>query len=289
MNSLTTALINIRRSPYQSLAAILLLSLTFFVGYALAMFAIGSEMVLRYFETRPQVIAFFELDAPATDINQLAKDMQQQSYVTQVKIVSQEDALKIYQEENKYDPLLLELVTSQILPASIEVSGDTIDDLDKIKEVLEAEDIVEEVVLQQDIVDSLAAWTTSIRIGGLGSVGILATTSLLMMMIVIGMKVVTRRPAINIMRIIGARRWYIRSPFVLEGVIYGLVSSALGFTVMVGGLLYITPWLHDFLGPIQLLPAPLELYAVLLATGSLVGMVLGALAGSLAVGRIMRK
>jgi cell division transport system permease protein len=61
MSALTTALIGMRRSPYQSLAAILLVTLTFFVGYSFSLFSLGSELVLRYFETQPQVIGFFQL------------------------------------------------------------------------------------------------------------------------------------------------------------------------------------------------------------------------------------
>src|SRR3990167_1981684 len=137
MNSLTTALTNIRRSPYQSLAAILLLSLTFFVGYALSFFILGSEQVLRYFETRPQVIAFFELNTQADTINQLAQTLRTQTYVTNVTLITQEEALKNYQSANRDDPLLLELVTAQILPASLEVSGQTIEDLQKIKDFLQ--------------------------------------------------------------------------------------------------------------------------------------------------------
>ena len=289
MNSLTTTLTNIRRSPYQSLAAILLLSLTFFVWYALSFFILGSEQVLRYFETRPQVIAFFELNTQADTINQLAQTLRTQTYVTNVTLITQEEALKNYQSANRDDPLLLELVTAQILPASLEVSGQTIEDLQKIKDFLQNQTGVEEVVLQQDVIDTLSTWTTNVRWVGLVSTAILALSSLLTMIMIISMKVVVKRPAINIMRIIGATRWFIKSPFVFEGIIYGLVSSAIGWSVAAAGLLYLTPWLINFLGDVKILPIPPGLYATQLSAGSLMGMFLGAVAGSVAVGRIMRK
>lgn len=289
MNSLSSALVNMRRSPYQSFASILLLSVTFFVGYIFSLLVIGSDQVLNYFETRPQVIAFFELETSPETINNLAKEIHEKPYVTEVTLVSKEEALKIYQEENKDDPLLLELVTSQILPASIEVSAESIDDLVSVKEVLEAEASVEEVVLQQDILESLSLWTTTLRLGGLAIVTALGLTSMLLMVIVIGMKVVTKRPAINIMRIIGATRWFIRSPFVFEGMLYGLISSLIGWGGMFGLLAYFTPEIKSFLGPIMLFPIPPEFFALQLSIGTLVAMFFGATAGSLAVGRVMRK
>lgn len=289
MNPFASALVTMRRSPYQSLASILILSFTFFVAYAFSFFLVGSEVVLRFFETRPQVIAFFEIETETSQINEVGKAMQDKDYVSEVKLVSKEEALKIYQEENKDDPLLLELVTAQILPASIEVSGMTIDDLPKIKEDLSEYDNVDEVVLQQDVLESLSSWTTSIRLVGIVSVSLLAIVSLMIMVVVIGMKVVAKRPAIAIMRLIGATKWFIKSPFVFEGMIYGLISSIIGWGLSYVGLLYITPWLQEFLGTIPLFPVPPAFYAFQLSLGSLVGMLLGSFAGSIAVGRMIKK
>lgn len=289
MTSFSSALINMRRAPYQALAAILLLSVTFFVGYVFSFFALGSEKILQYFETRPQVIAFFNLETEPEVINQLATELSNQPYVTEVKVVSKDEALQIYQEENKDDPLLLELVTSQILPASVEVSASSLDDLKTIKDTLETNDDIDEVVLQEDILESLASWTTNLRLVGIVSITILGVTSLLLMMIVIGMKVITKRPAINIMRIIGATKWFIRSPFVIEGMLYGLLSSLIGWSIAVAILFYLTPDIKNFLGPIPLFPIEPAFFAVQVSLGTLIGMVLGSLAGSLAVGRVMRK
>ena len=289
MNSLSSALTAMRRSPYQTLSAILLVTITFFVGYAFSLFSLGSEYILRYFETRPQVIAFFELNAATSEINALAEQMREQPYVESVSVVSKEQALELYQQDNAEDPLLLELVSADILPASIEVRGHTVDDLPTIKAELEGIEGIEEVVYQQDLVDSLATWTTSVRWLGIGSLSLLGVTSFLIIMVIICMKVATKRPAITIMRIIGATRWYIRSPFLMEGVLYGLIGSLLGWGSMYVGLLYLTPWLKEFLGPINLLPVRPEIFALQLGIGTLIAMFLGGFAAAVAVGRMIKR
>ncbi|PIR58931.1 MAG: hypothetical protein COU69_02905 [Candidatus Pacebacteria bacterium CG10_big_fil_rev_8_21_14_0_10_56_10] len=287
--SLTSALVTIRRSPYQALAAVLLLSLTFFVAYAFSLFLAGSQLVLQYFETRPQVIAFFELDTPAADINQAEQTIRTRPYVTETRVVTKEQALEIYKQENQEDPLLLELVTADILPASLEVSGTSVEDLPQIKTDLEGLGGIDEVVLEQDIVESLAAWTRSIRIIGFVSTAILGVASFLIMVVVIGMKVVNKRRAIGVMRIIGATKWFVRTPFVVEGMLYGLISSLIGWSLTFAGLLYLTPWLKDFLGPVPIFPVSPLVFVIQLSAGTLVGLVIGAFAGAVAVGRVMRQ
>lgn len=289
MNSFNTAFLNLRRSPYQSLAAILLLSVTFFVGYVFSLFLLGSNEVLKYFESRPQVIAFFQVDTANETVFEVAEELQTRPYVTDLAVVTKEDALRIYQEENRDDPLLLELVTSQILPASIEVGGASLDDLVRIRQELEAAPGIDEVVLQEDILEALSSWTNSMRLVGFASVGLLTTISLLIMVTIIGMKVVTKRPAITIMRIIGASRWFIRAPFVYEGIIYGMISSIIGWVGAYAALIYLTPWLESFLSAMALFPIQPAFFALQISLGTLTGIFLGALAGAIAVSRVMRK
>jgi cell division transport system permease protein len=289
MKHMATAFTAIRRSPYQTLSAVLLLTITFFVGYAFSLFLFSADHILKYFETRPQVTAFFKLDTSQENISSLETTMKAKPYVDRVQLISKEKALEIYREDNKKDPLLLELVTADILPASIEVSSNQASELPQIKKDLESAPGVEEVVYQQDVIDTLQTWTQSVRYLGMGSVGILGLTSFFLILVISGMKVVSKRRAIQIMRILGASRWYVNAPFIYEGIVYGILGSLLGFGLMYVGLLYLTPWLTSFLGSVPLLPFPPEVFAVQLGIGTLAGIVLGAFASFLAVQRMMRR
>ncbi len=289
MSHISSALIAIRRSPYQALAAILMLWITFFVGYTFSLFFYSSDQILHYFETRPQITAFFKLDAPSANIQTLQDSMTSKPYVDKVTIISKEQALQIYREDNKKDPLLLELVTADILPASIEVSAKDPTFLPQIKQDLENADGVEEVIYQKDVIDTLQKWTTSLRYVGVVSIVILGFTSFFIIIIITGMKVAMKKRAIQIMRILGASRWYVKAPFVYEGMLYGFFGSLAGWTVMYVALLYLTPWITSFLGAIPLLPLPPEFFAIQFAAGTLIGLTLGGIASSVAVQRMMRK
>lgn len=289
MKHLNVALTAIRRSPYQALAAILILTITFFVGYTFSLLVFGAEHILRYFETRPQITAFFALDTSQTQIQTLETVMRERQYVDKVTVISKEQALEIYREDNKNDPLLLELVTADILPASIEVSGKDVSALPQIYDDLSKAEGIDEVVYQKDVIENLQKWTQSIRYIGVASVTILGLTSFIIVVIISGMKVAVKRRAIHIMRILGATKWYVKAPFVYEGIIYGVLSSLIAWGFMYIGALYLSPWLRSFFGSVPLPSNTPQFLAIQLAVGTFIGILLGSFASSVAVQRMMRR
>src|SRR5438132_1022634 len=116
---------NIRRTPYQALAASMVMFLTFLVLGGFMLLALGSQSILRFYESKPQTIAFFKDGTTDSDIKNIEASLEQTGRISGFKYVSKEEALKIYQDRNKNNPLLLELVTANILPASLEISAQT--------------------------------------------------------------------------------------------------------------------------------------------------------------------
>ncbi|NCN45790.1 MAG: hypothetical protein COU63_02045 [Candidatus Pacebacteria bacterium CG10_big_fil_rev_8_21_14_0_10_36_11] len=289
MKKLQDALVAIRRSPYQSVLALSMVTVTFFVAYIFSLLAFGTDSILKFFETRPQVIAFFEIQTTADDVEKLASSMKEKSYVTDVKLVTKQQALEFYKQDHKDNPLLLELVTADILPASIEVSGKDVAALNLIQADLKSAKGVEDVVYQEDIVADIQQWTAAVRGVGLVATSILGVVSFLMIMTLMSMKVAAKRNAIAVMKIIGATNWYIAGPFVLEGMLYGFVGSLLGWGAMYAILLYATPWLQNFLGLIVQFPLPLQFFVYQLGAGTVAALLLGTTASLMAARRMMQR
>ncbi len=287
-NKLSTTWKHIRRSPYQAISAILILTLTFLAVSTFALGTLGSHQILQYFETRPQVTAFFKDDATPDLIETMKQDLESKEFVDQVKYVSKEEALAIYREQNKQDPLLLEMVTADILPASLEVSGITAQALPQIAELLKTQATVEEVVYQQDVIDTLTSWTNALRVIGLASIAFLTITSILLIMVMISMKIALRKHEIEVMRLIGASTWYIKSPFILEGAFYGALGAVLGWGITYIGLLYATPFLISFLGNIPVLPVSVTVMLMVLGGELAFGLIVGSLGSLIAVRRFLR-
>jgi len=289
MKSLKAAFINIRRSPYQSLLVMLMMILTFTIGYAVSFTIYASNILLSEVESQPQVVAFFKLDTPKEKLEAVKNKVDNLSYTKNVTLITQEEALKLYKQENQDEPLLLELVTADILPASIEVSTYKIDDLKKIKTELDKIDVIDDVVYQQDVINTLSRAIRSVKTAGVVAVVILSTISFITMVVIIALKVAGKKQSIGVMRLVGASHGFIRKPYILEGMIYGLIGSSIGFIISGASTYFGWPHLMQALNlNLNINFSPLMLLTYFVA-GSLIGMILGGFAGLVAVNRLIRR
>lgn len=279
---------NIRRSPYQALAAVMVMTLTFLVVSFFTFLAIGSSKVISFFESKPQVTAFFKDEAKQENINALEDQLNSTGKIASMKYVSKEQALAIYREQNKNDPLLLDLVTADILPASLEISTVKISDMSSISDMLKRSSIVQEVVFQKDIVSTLINWTTAARSIGLGLIIVLSLVSVFIIITIIGIKISQKRDDIEIMRLIGASGWYVRWPFLIEGMFYAVVGAFIAWLLSSAALAYATPFLSSFLRGIPIFPIPLTFFFALLGAEFVLAIMLGFFSSFLAVLRYLK-
>jgi cell division transport system permease protein len=297
MKTMKTAWRHMRRSPYQSMAAILTMFLTLLVSGVFSVTTAASVAMLQYFEGKPQVTVFFTDKVGKDDVSVLAQKLEATNKVSSTKYVSKEDALALYKEQNKNDPLLLEMVTADILPASLEITPKSPEYLKDIQPLIKETEGVDEVVYQQDIVDALLKWTRGIRIVLGILVAILSVDSLLIIMTITSMKIALKKEEIEILRLVGASRWYIRSPFIFEGGLYGAFGGMLAFIVIAGVIVWQRGLFLTFLGVIPsilaLLSDPMgSLFLIAAASFFLVlaggGFILGAFGSFISVNRYLK-
>lgn len=302
MRALSTTTKNIRRAPFQTMSAVAVLTLTFFVSTVFVLVALASQQILQHFETRPQVIAYLKDGIETKQIDDLKKKLQETGVVESVKYVSKEEALAIYKESVGNDPLLLgsvtnlSLVTADVLPASIEISAVTANDFPKIVETLKSADIVsttpkgdKDIDFPQSVVAELTAWTNGIRMAGLVLILALVLSSVMTIVIILSMKISSKRVEIGTMKLLGAAGSFIAWPYIFESIFYTVSGTVLGWLLAYIGLLYSTPFLVPRLsGIIELPVSPLVMFEVL--GGLLVlSLVIGFISGFLAIGRFLRR
>ncbi len=277
-----------RRSPYQAISAALIMTLTFFTISVFAFLTILSVRLIDYLESRPQLTVFFTDTASQDDINSLKNRLEATGKTISVRYVSKEDALKIYREQNKRDPILLDLVTADVLPASLEIQTSKAEYLSSLIPMVKQTKNIEEIIYQQDIVDKLIAWTNGLRLVGIAVISVLVLVSVFVILTIIGIKITIRREEIEIMKLIGATNWFIRTPFLLEGMIYGFIGAFLGWAVTYSLLFVFTPQLESFLKGMPILPVSPILSLELLGFEILIACFLGAFASFIAVLRYLK-
>jgi len=165
----------------------------------------------------------------------LINQLKQLPNVKKVSYVSKEQALAEYKVENAGNADLLQAVneTSNPLPASIQI--DPVD-TNKIQDIKNFLDKTQNKKLQaregtsysgdrKAAIDKISHGASIIREAGVIAVIMFALISVLIIFNTIRMAIFNRRDEIQIMRLLGASTWYIRGPFVVESVLYGIISA----------------------------------------------------------------
>lgn len=299
---LKTAGDHIRRSPFQAAAAIFVLSITFFVVTFLAIVTYSSDQVIKYFQTRPQVIAFLKEDAVSEEITDLKTKLEDDVRVDKVNYVSKEEALEIYKKATSDNPLLSELVSPSIFPASLEFSVVDLSHAQDVIGEMKNEPIVEQVRFTASLGDDesldevlmrLRNLTWYLRVGVGTFAALLVATSFLVLVVIIGMRMTTRRGEIEILDLIGATPGFIRGPIVLEAVIYAVVGVFFGWLLAFLLVLYSTPSLIGYFGEVPVLPRDTVnlfwLFGTIFAIELLAGLILAVSGSILAVSRVRRR
>lgn len=144
-----------------------------------------------------------------------------------------------------------------------------------------------------DVVERLKTIAFYVRVGGAVLVGALALTSFLVLTVVIGMKMVTRKGEVETLTLLGAKPGFIRAPIVLEANGYALAGVLIGWVLAIILILYATPAILNYFGDIPVLPkGSLNFFGFLgaILLGEIViGMIISTLGSSVAISRAMKQ
>lgn len=238
---------SIRRTPYQSLAAFMILFFTLFMSTAILISLSFLYGLLHYVETRPQVTVYFQTSVQENEIFKLRNNLMNTNKIESIKYVSKDGAYKIYKELNKDNPLLLEMVSSDILPASLEIFAKNPTDLPEIANYLKKQSGVDEVNFQKDIVDKLLTLTDLLRKTTIIFFIFLIFLSILVLLTTTLFKIALKKDEIELLRLLGATNFYIKKPFLLESTFFGFTASLGSFLIILGLLFYLSTFLNSYL------------------------------------------
>lgn len=159
--------------------------------------------------------------------------------VLSIMFRSKEQALEIMKEEWADEAYLLEGLEENPLPDSYIIKVNDIELAENLVNAVKTLDGVEEVKYYKDVIDKLLVFAGYIRVGGIVIIGILVFVSVFIISNTIKITVSSRRREINIMKYVGATNDYIRGPFIIEGVLFGLLGAVLSIAVIYFGYEYL--------------------------------------------------
>jgi cell division transport system permease protein len=254
MNEVLTSL---RRTPYQTFAALSILFFTLLLSGILFISLSFIQGLLDYVETRPRVIVYFQIKATEKEIFAARDKLKDSGMTTDVKYVSKKEAYKIYKEFTKNDPILLEMTSPEILPASLEIDAKQPTYLPEITKLIKNQPGVDEVQFQKDIVDNLLRLTSNVRMTTMVFFGYLFFVSVIVLTITTSFKIALKKEEISVLKLLGANNYYIRKPFIQESVFLGFLATTAASVVIIAMLLSIQSFLGGYLTGIPALSVSL--------------------------------
>jgi cell division transport system permease protein len=235
MNSLKRAIQNLILDKSVTLSSLLVMVLTFFSIAIFSVFAFYSHYAIKYLEQSPQIFLYFTDNATEKYILEVKEKLAKSDKIASVNYTSKDSALESYIDANKENPLLLESISANIFPASLDIKATDIAYFDEIVLSIKGLEDVESVDFQKVVVDRLKEISTKSRIVGLSLISLLLTMSFLNTLLTIGMTIRSQKKEIEIMKLVGATDWFVIKPYLLQGILYAFLSS-----FVVGVLLFLT-------------------------------------------------
>ena len=284
------ALVGLWRHRFMTGATVLTTALMLLMLNVFVVLVTHLNVALEALEHRVNVIAYIREDAPPGKVRELQSSLQSRSDVLEVVYVTKDEALARLREHFADRAELLAMVSDNPLPASLEIRARNPESLENIVSLLETkvgpESVLEEVALQEDIVERLLSLTTATRVAGVAMTAGLAVVSLFIVINTIRIAVYSRRQEIEVMKLVGATDWFVRWPFVFEGMLYGLLASLLTLLIVVPAY---DPVVENFWALLSFLPVERDPQFVtkLALMTMVVGIALGAAGSYISVRRFL--
>jgi cell division transport system permease protein len=239
-------------------------------------------------EVRERVIVDVYLKAKAedTDVERVRRTLTEDTpYVGKVQYVSKDEA---YEAEKRRNPEAYELLGSNPLPDTFRVTPDKPENIGALRDALAAsgDPAIDEIKNRREDTDKILSATRVVKLTTAVLSILLVVASVLLVANTIRLSLFSRRREVEVMRLVGATNWFIRWPFVIEGMLLGAMGGILAILLLlVGKIALIDPLAADF----ALIAAPDTIDFRLLAITLLVASVAVAAAGSgLSLRRFLR-
>ncbi|HSW80219.1 MAG TPA: permease-like cell division protein FtsX [Candidatus Saccharimonadales bacterium] len=233
-----TGIINFGRNIWLAIAAMAVMTVTLTIILFSVVTSATFNHTITQLANKINISIYLNDNVTDQQRKELMYELRQLSQVKNVNYVSKDQALAVYRTENAGNKRLLTAIdeTGNPLPASIQVSPHDPAKIDQIKKVLNeqsTQDLEDPQAgtsysgSKREAIDKIAHATDILKRAGVIAVFVFAFVSMLIIFNTIQMAIFNRRDELTIMRLLGASTWYIRGPFVVESVVYGVLSAVI--------------------------------------------------------------
>ena len=260
-----------RRLVRSYLTSVISISLVLFL-VAVALFVwLNTKSLSDYFKENSVVSVILKKDAGEQDAAQLASQYETYNFVKKVSVISREQGREELEEMLGKD--FLEVFATSPIPVSLDVNLAagyfSKDSLQMVKNILSADSRVREVTWQESLVEAMNSNLDTIGMVVAGIIVLMLIISVALITNTVRLNIYSKRFTIHTMRLVGAKRSFIRRPFVRQGLLQGAVAGLIADGAFALALYYAHKHMGDTFGLFNK-ELIITIFAVVFAAGILI-------------------
>lgn len=230
----TQTIQSIRRNPLVVASAVVAVLVTLVLVFGAIVVRWSIDQDIGRWDDNVRVIAWLGDDLTVDQVTSLQADVQDWPEVDEVIYFSKSEALAEFRELFADQPALIEVVEEDpsVLPASLRIKPIEAGNYEIIQNRVAVIPGVQRVSAAGEEIDALVARSNRMQTFAVGVFIVLGAAALVLIANTIRMAVYARREEIGIMRLVGASNWFVRVPFLLEGLFEGITGAALAALVV---------------------------------------------------------
>jgi cell division transport system permease protein len=288
---------NFFRNIWLSIAATSVMTITLFIIATIVVLYTLTAISLENVKDKVGITAYFNNNTSETEIQNIKDELATVPGVKEITYIPKNLAKDKFIAAHQDDPLLIETLNEftdkeNPLPASFAIKAIDLPDYSVISEALHSEkysSYFNKIRDNSKVIDKLNHITKTITQGGIALTIIFVIVTIMVMFNTIRLTIYNRREEVEIMRLVGATNWYIRGPFIIEGIMYGLLAMIISSGIMLILLSLLSGKVESFLS-LQSIGGNLmkALYWKILLVNFVIGVGLGVVASTIAIRRYLR-
>ncbi|MPZ92524.1 MAG: FtsX-like permease family protein [Actinobacteria bacterium] len=250
---LSETITNLKRNLLMTVAAISTVAISLLLLGGVQILGLVVNNVTGGLERKVEISAYFRENASAGEIEQLTRDLGKMPTVKDVVFISKEEAFEEYKEIYKDQPEFWQNIPEDSLPQSLRISLVDADFTEEVASSIRGAPGLDEVRYGGQIIDRLLQVNNLLTVITFSMSMILLVAAAALIANTIRLAIYARRDEIGIMKLVGATNWFIRIPFLFEGVFAAFVGAIIASLIMVGAQWAVFKNLGEqisFLGPV---------------------------------------
>ena len=285
---ITESVNSVRRNGLMSLASLMTVALSLLILGVFIVLVMNLNNMASALESQVQVSVYLKEGLKDLEVREIGTRITKLPGVTRVTFVGKEDAMQRFKQRlGEQQGLLAELGEVNPLPNAFEVKVDRPDRVKQVALAVSQLKGIEAARYGQEVVEQLFGLTRMVRIFGMILIVFLGLAALFIIVNTIRLTVFARRREIGIMKYVGATDWFIRWPFIIEGVMLGSLGACISVVLLTQFYSMVTGQVHESLAFLPLLPKFPFLYWVNIFL-LLAGVVIGALGSLISVKKFLK-